>query len=138
MDSETLKKRCHKRLAARGCSQDLTIKVINYALKCRQDGSVSTVIGAEYNKIKKTGKNRGYKITKLHRRLKNRLKSLGAIGTIRVECPYPIGNCAEVDAGNKVLRSKDTALNKIVFSEAIRPRTMEKQATCKNCIDTFK
>lgn len=50
MGCKTFEKRKHERLAAKGCSQSLTIKVIKYALKCRQDRNVSTVIGAEYNK----------------------------------------------------------------------------------------
>ena len=66
MGCKTFEKRKHERLAAKGCSQSLTIKVIKYALKCRQDRNVSTVIGAEYNKIKKTGENKGYKRSKLH------------------------------------------------------------------------
>lgn len=106
MGCKTFEKRKHERLAAKGCSQSLTIKVIKYALKCRQDRNVSTVIGAEYNKIKKTGENKGYKRSKLHPLLIKRLTSLGPIGKIRLECPFPIGNCAEVDASNKILHSK--------------------------------
>ena len=49
-----------------------------------------------------------------------------------------IGCCAEVTAANKILfLSPSAPINKIIFTEAIRPRTMQKIKTCKNCQVTF-
>ena len=72
-------------------------------------------------------------------KLENKLKSLGHIGSVRAACMNPIGACAEPHAARKVLShiGNRMSLNQLVFSEALRPRTMEKVDYCKNCKDTF-
>ena len=57
-------------------------------------------------------------------------------------CPDDAGNflgcCAEVHAANKLLfKAKYIDVEDIKFSDAIRPRTMQKIKTCKNCKTTF-
>lgn len=127
-----------ERLEAKGCSEELKTMVIKYAIDERRNrDNINTVIGAEFESNRAIGHNKAA-ITKLVSRLKSKLETLGSIGSKRPECPYPIGNCAEVDASNKVLcRQSSIQLKDIIFSEAIRPRTMGLIPTCQNCIDTF-
>ena len=72
-------------------------------------------------------------------KLENKLKSLGKIGKQRNGTKNPIGACAEPHAAHKVLKhfGLRMTLNQVVFSTALRPRTMEKVDYCQNCIDTF-
>lgn len=72
-------------------------------------------------------------------KLENKLKSLGKIGKQRAGVKNPIGACAEPHAAHKVLKhfGPRMSLNQVVFSTALRPRTMEKVDYCQNCIDTF-
>ena len=71
--------------------------------------------------------------------LENKLKSLGGIGKVRVGCKNVIGACAEPHAARRVLNhfGNRISLNQVVFSTALRPRTMEKVDYCQNCKDTF-
>ena len=73
------------------------------------------------------------------RKLENKLKSLGRIGEVRRESKNPIGACAEPHAARKVLThfGDKMSLNQLVFSKALRPRTMETVEYCRNCKDTF-
>lgn len=69
----------------------------------------------------------------LRRRLETRLGIIGnrLNGNI-------IGKCAEVGAANKILRTRpyvDT--NHLVFTQAIRPRTMQRIPMCLNCDKVF-
>lgn len=69
--------------------------------------------------------------------LYHRLSALGDIGSERNG--NKIGKCAEVGAANKILRTRPTLpASRINFTNAYRPRTMDKVPTCINCIDTFK
>jgi hypothetical protein len=69
--------------------------------------------------------------------LKKRLEDrLGQIGT-RLNGNL-IGKCAEVGAANKILRTRPTMpANRLTFTTAIRPRTMQKVPMCLNCTTTF-
>lgn len=69
--------------------------------------------------------------------LKRRLETrLGTIGDLRNG--NRIGKCAEVGAANKILRTRPTVgADRLKFTKAIRPRTMQKVPMCQNCIDTF-
>lgn len=53
------------------------------------------------------------------------------------ECLYYVGHCSEVNAANKVLRKKTTDLRYLVFSIAVRPRTMQIIEPCMNCATIF-
>ena len=72
-------------------------------------------------------------------KLEKKLKSLGRIGKKRNGCKNTIGACAEPHAAQKVMKhfGKQMSLNRVVFSTAYRPRTMEVVDYCKNCTDTF-
>lgn len=57
-------------------------------------------------------------------------------------CGYPIGNCAEQHAANRVMKELEAnRLNRDVsqlsFTKAIRPRTMQIIAYCDNCVTLF-
>ena len=52
-------------------------------------------------------------------------------------CTNPLGNCAEVNAANCLLRKGTTGLDNILFGLAIRPRTMEIILPCSNCSSIF-
>lgn len=72
-------------------------------------------------------------------KLEKKLKSLGVIGKTRTGCDNVLGACAEPHAAQKVLShfGKHMSLSQLVFSKALRPRTMENVPYCKNCKDTF-
>lgn len=80
----------------------------------------------------------GFPLPPLAIQLKIRLENrLGVIGT-RLNGNL-IGKCAEVGAANKILRTRPTlAANRLTFTNAIRPRTMQKIPMCPNCINTFR
>ena len=57
-------------------------------------------------------------------------------------CGYPIGNCAEQHAANRVLKDLEgNRINRDVsdlsFTKAVRPRTMQKIDYCLNCETLF-
>lgn len=72
------------------------------------------------------------------------LKLGGSIGSLspNTGCSFPIGNCAEQHAANKVLnklngRGIQHSLQNLAFSKAIRPRTMIEISYCSNCTTLF-
>ncbi len=77
-------------------------------------------------------------ISLFHTRLGGSVGSHSPITT----CYYPIGNCAEQHAANMVMlegkknRNREEA-NKLFFTEAIRPRTMQVIDYCSNCTAVF-
>lgn len=59
-------------------------------------------------------------------------------GNNNLEQKYPLGNCAEQHAADKVLnaiskRGQNVQLSALQYSIAMRPRTMQRFAACKNC-----
>lgn len=71
--------------------------------------------------------------------LENALNQLGVVGQHAINgCPYPIGNCAEPHAANKLIRDNNHArLNQVLFSSALRPRTQQVIPYCANCRAIF-
>jgi hypothetical protein len=72
--------------------------------------------------------------------LQNELKKLGAIGGMAPTngTRNIIGKCAEVKSANQIMNSNDCDdLKKIQFTQAIRPRTMQKIPRCPNCVTVF-
>jgi hypothetical protein len=70
------------------------------------------------------------------RKLRLKLQSIGEIGS-RVHRNL-LGHCAEVRVSNQLLTGQPgISLNRIFFSNAIRPRTMQKIPMCPNCNLTF-
>ena len=67
------------------------------------------------------------------------LSKLGNIGCIDSSCKNPIGHCAEPHAANKLLRTlrRKPPIRNFVFSDTIRPRTMQALSYCNNCKRTF-
>ena len=88
-------------------------------------------------------KKRSYKLARtgpvsfpIFGKLRTKLTSIGELYA-KVNGNY-IGCCAEVNAGNSILiENPYLNLDEVLFSKAIRPRTMQKIATCKNCKLTF-
>ena len=77
--------------------------------------------------------------TKWHSFLKQELQKLGNIGErSRLGRRYVIGNCAEQHAGNNYMnRFHENDINRLYFTEAVRPRTMEVFPYCDNCKTIF-
>lgn len=66
-------------------------------------------------------------------KLKN-YKHCGSCETIGVVCKNGVGSCAEQHAGNSFLKKhKKCGLEKLRFTETLRPRTMEVILPCGNC-----
>lgn len=68
------------------------------------------------------------------------MNNLGGIGKTSKfgTCTFPIGNCAEQRAAERLLRDNASCkLNHILFSTPIRPRTNEPKAYCENCKKLF-
>lgn len=76
-----------------------------------------------------------------HPILQQTLQLLGPIGShprSSGEHKYIIGQCAEQHAANKYMKHyNENDLNKLDFSPAMRPRTMQIYSHCKNCKSTF-
>lgn len=69
--------------------------------------------------------------------LLNKLSILGKIGKPSKFCGNKIGYCAEPHAARSMLIKHSCKLEKLFFSKAQRPRTMEYIKFCKNCKRTF-
>lgn len=73
--------------------------------------------------------------------LKDRIEALGQIGERRDDgsCKNVLGRCAEQHAASTLQNRKhsQTPPNRLQFSKALRPRTMEVVDYCKNCKDIF-
>lgn len=110
----------------------------NYAILLRNKGErPAAVIQAKALRTWKFGKS-GKVAFPLAGKLENKLLSLGEIGTKRFTSS--IGYCAEVAASNRLLLQpafKNFQTKDIIFSPALRPRTMQVVPRCQNCIDTF-
>jgi hypothetical protein len=73
-----------------------------------------------------------------HYELLMALSSLGSLGKLSKICDNEIGRCAEVKAANNILRrDKKSKISNIEFTQAIRPRTLEKMSRCPNCVTIF-
>lgn len=75
------------------------------------------------------------------RKIKTRLNSiLGEIGkvSLKTNCKNIIGKCAEVKAANNVLKlERRLKVQELVFTNAIRPRSLEVIPRCNNCKAVF-
>lgn len=77
------------------------------------------------------------------RRIESRFEALGGKkGEVVDGCKNVLGRCAEQRAGNLLLQeTKEVtatyALNRIIFSRAYRPRTMQTHPMCYNCERIF-
>ncbi|MES2654691.1 MAG: hypothetical protein V4620_03830 [Bacteroidota bacterium] len=112
-------------------------KAYKFALKLQMRKEFpAAIIGAKssyYSSVDKSGRNNS---DVLFGKLRSKLLTIGNL--YERHNGYLVGCCAEVQAANKVLfKSPYTNLNAIIFSNAIRPRTMQTIKTCKNCEITF-
>jgi len=79
----------------------------------------------------------GHVPNNLSPQLKVKLGVLGILGK-RSKFGNFIGSCAEIRASNKILNNNPTlSTNRIIFSNAYRPRTMQIVPKCQNCQRTF-
>lgn len=73
--------------------------------------------------------------------LKNRLLQLGTLNEPTKSCKNKLGYCAENHAANKLIKNmvekSKVNFDNIIFSIALRPRTLEPQAYCSNCQKVF-
>lgn len=109
----------------------------NYAVKLKGEGKrPAAVIGAEFRNSRKVDTSRPCD-PNVENVLRIKLLTLGSLYT-RVNGNI-IGNCAEVNASNQILIIyRYLNLNKIRFSKALRPRTMQVIKMCFNCKKTFE
>lgn len=96
----------------------------------------AAVVGAESSYTKRINISGPIKPAILTAPLRKKLLILGNLYT--EANGNTIGCCAEVNAANQVIIEKPFCkLPEINFSKAIRPRTMQEVAQCKNCKITF-
>ncbi|SHG04765.1 hypothetical protein SAMN05444405_12150 [Bacteroides luti] len=124
------------------CSISLECLVIKKAYIFRRlQKDPEVFVGAEYQQYRGWSCNKSRMTKKeleklLTTRLKGKLEILGNLAEKRYK--NYLGNCGEVHAANKVLKQNDTiAINQLTFSNAYRPRTLQKINYCQNCLDTF-
>ncbi|MFR1249281.1 MAG: hypothetical protein ACLSFE_09900 [Christensenellales bacterium] len=125
------------------CSKSLEELVIKKVYRFRRlQKGYAAFVGCEYQQYRGTSCNKS-RITQkelekmLECRLKDKLKTLGVLGQKRGK--NYLGNCAEVHAANKVLLQNDiVAIKQLTFSNAYRPRTLQRIDYCQNCLDTFQ
>lgn len=84
---------------------------------------------------------RGVKAIHVKEPLRSEIEKIGNIGEQRNDgsCKNALGRCAEQHTASSLQNKKHTATppKKLQFSKAIRPRTMENVAYCKNSKDIF-
>ncbi len=109
----------------------------NYAVKLRNlDVRTAAVVVASYSGFDKKDTS-GHVPDPLSPKLKRSLELLGPVGT-KVNGNL-VGCCAEQRASNHlILNFPAVPIKRIIFSEAIRPRTMQKIPMCQNCKSTFR
>jgi len=96
----------------------------------------AAIIAAGKSKYIKTDRSGPISLHYISNKLKIKLATIGVLYT-KLNGNY-IGCCAEVNAANQILlRFPFLDPNQVKFSKAIRPRTMQKIPTCRNCINTF-
>ncbi len=115
----------------------LNRKAYKYALKLQMRKQYpATIIGAGKSYFKKIERSQPISPLILTSKLREKLISIGDL--FSKQNGNFIGCCSEVNAANYVLlKLPYLNLNEIIFSPAIRPRTMQKIPTCKNCQITF-
>ncbi|HUH52069.1 MAG TPA: hypothetical protein VLZ11_08215 [Flavobacterium sp.] len=119
-------------------SESLERKTRNYSLKLKKNKNyVAMVVGAEFSRSKNVNQSKLLCSSEMVSKLEKKLKTLGTLYTKRNG--NTIGCCAEVNAGNDILRKKPYLnLDEIIFSTPIRPRTQQKMKMCNNCKQTFR
>lgn len=117
--------------------ETLNRRAYKFALRLQmQKKYPATVIGAGKSYYKKVDRSQPISPLVLSDKLRKKLATIGKLFTL--QNGYYIGCCSEVNAANYVItKLPHLNLNEIVFSPAIRPRTMQKIPTCKNCKITF-
>ena len=119
-------------------SPQLERKNRNFALALRSSGEYpATVVGAEYSYFKVVDKSGPILPTILVKILSKRLNKIGTLYD-KVN-GNTLGCCAEINSANKILLKRPSLeVNKITFSKALRPRTMQIVPVCQNCKETFE
>lgn len=91
--------------------------------------------------IKNSSFGTSYRLLPIHKyreKIRICLYKLGKIGEASDKTSNIIGKCAEVKAINNLLkRESNIEIDKVTFTKAIRPRTLEKIPRCNNCITIF-
>lgn len=119
-----------------------------YVIKCsynlkKFDKEIQAVAGARFGKDKSCKTNIPYRksgeIEKcFDERLKNQLKKIGELGKRPSGRNQYLGNCAEQNACNEILkRNPKIKLKQVKYSLAYRPRTSEVKKYCLNCIEAL-
>ena len=92
----------------------------------------AAVVVAEFSYYKKVDKSGPISCVDLVKTLREKLLKVGPLYS-KIN-GNTLGCCAEINASNQVLYYRPNLCpGKIVFSKAIRPRTMQEVPQCKNC-----
>lgn len=117
-------------------SRKLKNKTISFAKSFKRPFP-AVVVGAEFSYFKKVDKSKQIDSQILVKKLRDKLLTIGELYSKQNN--NSIGCCAEVNCANQILILRPFAdLNKIKFSKAYRPRTMQIIPKCKNCKITFE
>ena len=119
--------------------------IIRYARKLHNlDPEIRIVAGARFGENHKSCKtNIPYRTEKeiekcFDKRIKTRLKKIGKLGESPQRGGHRLGNCAEQNACNEILKEcPKISIKQIKYSLAYRPRTVEVCPYCLNCIEVL-
>lgn len=113
-------------------------KLNNFNLEIR------VVAGARFAKNKSCKTNIPYRTESeiekcfFDKRLKTRLKKIGRLGEIPKRGGHRLGNCAEQNACNEILKKcPKISIRQIKYSLPYRARTAEVLTYCVNCIEVL-
>ncbi|OPC54597.1 hypothetical protein BAY06_12820 [Elizabethkingia anophelis] len=96
----------------------------------------ASIIGAKYSYFRKIDRSGPISPNIIVKKLRDQLNNIGELYT--KHNGNTLGCCAEINASNQILeRRPKIELKSIIFTKAIRPRTMQIIPTCKNCKLTF-
>lgn len=109
--------------------------LINYCIRFRPYGNYPAAIIACWYYGSFIIERSGAAPTPLSLELAQKLSQIGPIGSL--QNGNIVGCCAEVRASNSVMMINNLRLDRLHFTEARRPRTMQVIPRCINCQNTF-
>ena len=133
-------------MAKRGADKgrEFEVSIIRRARKLQNfNFEIHVVAGARFANNKSCKTNIPYRTESeiekcFDKRLKNRLKKIGRLGETPKRGGNRLGNCAEQNACNEILKKcPKISIKQIKYSLAYRPRTVEVCPYCLNCIEVL-
>lgn len=100
--------------------------------------AVASVCMDNSGKKRKRGYSHYYGNTTWNFVLQQVMTRISPMGHGNRNCSNPIGNCAEQHSANRYMNHyNENKINKLYFTESVRPRTMQIIPACKNCTTIF-